>query len=320
MEHSVKRCLFISDRSFYSYSEKIEKELLFLGYNLTVFNHEYPDSNLGKILSKLHISTPLRVTRKIISTKLLKGEKYDLVIIIKGRGISLPLILQLKQFSDKVIGYNYDSFDFNSGPLSWYRHADKYCTFDYRDADLYQLPVVELFSSLSYKNHIKKVKYELSAIIRNHSERMRYIDRILSAIPNTETYIYIYDINIFTFILNFIKNPGLILKYSKYIHFKSLSYQEYSEVLCASNITIDYVYASQTGISLRCFEALASQTKIITNNPFIIRNNHFNDKNTIVFENSTSTDKLRERYYEIRNITPESYCRTITHFITDLIS
>lgn len=118
MNYTGKRCLFISDRSFYSYAERIDKELMSLGFELTVCNHEYPDSDFGKILSKLRLPFPLLITRKIISQKYLNGRKYELILIIKGRGLSRHLLMQLKSTGTKVIAHNYDTFKFNRTPLN----------------------------------------------------------------------------------------------------------------------------------------------------------------------------------------------------------
>jgi hypothetical protein len=315
-----KRCLLIVPRSFYSYSSYIQKQLSSLGYDVTTSNDEYPENVLGKIMGKLHIPILKLITEKVITKGFLNENKYDIILIVKGRGMSKGLIEKLNKISPKIVGYNFDSFEYNKAPLKWLKYITKYCTFDYRDAEKYNLSIVELFSSLP-ENQIPIIfKYDVSAIVRNHSKRLKYIDTVFSYLPVENKFIYIFEQNIFTFILNFLRNPVLYLKYKKLIYFKPLPYQHYTTILEASNFTVDFAHPNQSGITIRCFEALSAQTKIITNNPFVLRNKHFNDLNTIVFNNTSSPYLLKKQFDKIKRHLPAKYKRTISDFVTDLIS
>jgi hypothetical protein len=315
-----KKCLIIMPSGFYSYSAFLREAFLSLGYIPTISHDGYPNSIIGGIMGKLHIPLLLIVTNKVITQKFIKDETYDLVLIIKGRGMSISLLKKLKQICPKIIGYNWDSFNYDKAPLMWYKYVSKYFTFDYRDAEAHNLPVVELFSFIPDSPKPKTWKYEISVMGRNHSKRLQFIDEVLSNIPTEKKFIYIYEMNIFTFFENFIKNPFLYLKYKKYIFFKFLPYKDFTEILLNSNFIIDYAHPSQTGITVRCFEALSCQTKIITNNPFINRYEYFNATNTIVFNKSSDPSIFKDQYDRIYNQVPLKHKRTIYNFISDLIS
>jgi len=291
-----------------------------MGYEVTVSNHEYPDSVIGKIMGKLHIPLLLYITDNVISRRYINGELYDVILIVKGRGISIPLMKKLKQVSPKIVGYTFDSFQFNRAPLNWLNYANHYYTFDYRDGEQYSLPIVELFSSMSENNEPKSFEIEISAILRNHSDRLRYISKVFTNLPVENKYIYIFEQNLFTFIGNFIWNPFLYIQYFKYIFFKPLPYAEYARIMRKSNFTIDFAHPKQTGITIRCFEALSSQTKIITNNPFVSRYRYFDQNNTIVFTNSSDPTILKDQYRKIREHLSDNHNRTIIDVINDLIS
>ena len=51
------------------------------------------------------------------------------------------------------------------------------------------------------------------------------------------------------------------------MHYSPMSPLKYNEVLRSSNCALDYAHDSQTGITKRCFEALAAGVGVITNNP-----------------------------------------------------
>ncbi|MEB2776068.1 hypothetical protein SYJ56_12165 [Algoriphagus sp. D3-2-R+10] len=314
-----KKCLLISPQSFYFYSEYLSKTLASYDYDVVVSNDEYPDNTLGKIMGKLKIPLLRTITEKKIIKNFVDGNSYDLVLIIKGRGISPSLLKALKHVSTKVIGYSFDSFNYYDAPLKWLRHVDKFYTFDYRDGDKHDIPIIELFSSMPENNTRKVSSYKLSAIVRNHSDRLEYINKVLSNLEVENKFVFIYEQNVITFLQNFVKSPILYFKFWKHISFKPLPYSEYIRVLNESDFTIDFAHPAQSGITIRCFEALSSQTKIITNNPFVRRNNYFTDSNVILFEKDSDSTTLKEEFKKIESNVPEKHNRTINNFIEDLI-
>ena len=314
-----KTCLLIAPLSFYSYSEYIKNELTRIGYNVTLSNDEYPANTIGKIMGKLKIPLLLWITKKRLINEFLKGKKYDLTIIIKGRGMSSSLIKEIKKVCPKVISYTFDSLKYHPAPKKWLEDIDAFFTFDYRDAEKYNLEVIELFSSLPDTIGSKKESYEISAIARNHSKRLQFIDLVVTALPNCKRNIYIYEQNLATFISNFTRNPRLYFKYRRFIHFKPLSYKEYIDILNNSNFVIDFAHPDQSGITIRCYEAQSCGAKIITNNPYVFKDKHFNSDNTILLRGKSEIPTLQTKYKEIKNTVPEKYNRSINIFVNDLL-
>ena len=312
-------CLLIFPQSFYSFSNYIKNHLTSIGYDVETINDEFPDNTLGKIMGTLQMSIHTSISEKVITEKYVNGKTYDLILIFKGRGMSKSLIENFKLISPKVIAYNFDSFSYFKNAKSWYKSVNSYYTFDYKDAKDFCLPIIELFSSLPLSTNKKEIKYSVSAIVRNHSNRIKFIDNVLVGLNEKNTFVYIYEKNIISFVINFFKNPVLYMKYRKMIHFKTLSYDEYINVLNQSDFTIDYAHPKQTGITIRCFEASSCRTKTITNNAFVLNNSNFNSTNTIVFNQHTNMDDFRNNYKRIKNILPKLYNRSIGDFMTELL-
>lgn len=317
--NAVKTCLLIAPLSFYSYSDYLKTELTNLGYDVVLSNDEYPANALGKIMGKLQIPFLLKTTKRKIYKTFLKEKKYDITIIIKGRGISSSLISEIKKVCPLVIGYTFDSLKYHPAPKKWFKKLDVFFTFDYRDAEMNNLEIIELFSSLPETFSKKNESYEISGIARNHSKRLQFIDLIVSSLPDSKNYIYIYEQNIVTFFQNFISNPRLYFKYWKFIHFTPLSYNKYIDILNNSNFVIDFAHPDQTGITIRCYEAQSCGTKIITNNSFVFKDQHFNIENTILLNGKNEVQTLLKEYHQLKNLKSEKYNRSISVFVKDLL-
>ena len=316
----TKTCLIISPLSFYSFGTTLKNCLEEDGYEVTLDNDEYPANALGKILGKLGAFYLLRkMTLVAYKRRYKRNEKFDLVIIIKGRGVGTELIDFLRTFSSRVIAYNFDSFKFNPSPLDWFESVDRYCTFDIKDAEDYKLSLVHLFSALPEESPESVKKYDVSVVMRNHSQRLSFIDKIFTSIPKASRFIYIYESNYISFILKFISYPRLYMKYWQYIHFKSLPYQAFFNCLSQSKVTIDYAHPSQTGITIRCFEALSLGVSIITNNAYVFTNSAFDRRSVIHLGLCDDSSKLGADFEcLLQNITHRSV-RSIRAFMRELL-
>jgi hypothetical protein len=314
-----KRCLLIIPKHFYSFQKIIKSNLESLGYDVTVANDEYPENTLGLLIGKLRIPIRKKITEQRLRKDYLQRKHYDVALIFKGRGINLSTIRKLKEVCPRIIGYNWDSFTFNPSPLAWYRHVAKYCTFDYKDADTYQLPLVELFTTESPGDVKKEITYKFSAIFRNHSHRLRYLHRLIKQfeIQKKDIFIYIFEKNIFFTILNFFTSPVLYLKYLGTMHFTALENSRYIDILRRSCYTLDYAHPKQTGLTMRCFDALSTNTKIITNNEYITHSPYFLTSKPIVFK-LESTQTKHELDFSIDESQFHSR-RTVIDFLRELL-
>jgi hypothetical protein len=316
------RCLLVVPTSFYTFAQILAQALESHGYEVVVANDEYPNNVIGKILGTLRIQRLLnRLTLRAFKARFLGHEQhYELVLIVKGRGVGSALLQELRSHADRIVAYNFDSFGYHPAPLAWYREVDRYCTFDVVDAREHNLPRVDLFSSLPVAQGDKQRVYDVSAILRNHSDRLRYVHQVLHAIGPAQVFIYIFEKNVFTFAYNFVRNPLLYVRYWKSISFKSLPYPQYVSVLQLSNVTIDFAHPKQSGITIRCFEALSAGTKIITNNPHVLACPGFGENNVMVVQPGQSDMAgVRAAYERLCQSVAQVRHRTIKAFLEELI-
>ena len=322
MLNKERKCLLIIPKHFYSFQKQFKSELEDRGYIVTVANDEYPENVWGLLMGKLKVPLTKLITFNQIKNKFLKDQFFDQILIFKGRGLSAKLIDELKIHTTKIVGYNWDSFKFNSAPLAWYNKLTSYYTFDHKDSEEFNIPLVELFSSAkNITNAKKEIDQKYSAIFRNHSNRLKYLDKVVKyfGIKDNEIIIYIFEQNVFFAIINFLSSPILYLKYRKFIHSKFLDYSNYNTIIKNSAYTIDYAHPKQTGLTMRCFEALNAKTNIITNNSYISKSPFFRDLNPIVFDYENHSENGDLQSVNENKLISEWPKRTIVDFFNDIL-
>lgn len=270
--------------SFYAFGKTLSKSLEMQGYEVQLINDEFPANFIGKLLGKVGALSVLRrlTLREFQRRYSDEHEFFDVILIIKGRGVGPKLIELFKQISQRVVAYNFDSFEFNPSPLNWMKLVDRYCTFDIQDAKQHHIPLVHLFSALpsTYNNLPKCI--DVSVLMKNHSQRLAYTDQVINSLPHgLSKFIYIFEPNWISGVLGAIKCPSLYIKYWPHIHFKPLPYEKFLEVLGMSRITVDYAHPSQTGITIRCFEASSLGVSIVTNNPHVVEHPFFQQASVV---------------------------------------
>jgi hypothetical protein len=316
----MKSCLIISPTSFYGLHSSIAKEISSRGYYVTIMNDEYPNSQLGLLIGNFANALSRLITYRHYYALLNNSSiKYDLIVIFKGRGVSLRLIELLRNHAQRVISYNWDSLRYFNGPINWYKSVDKYSTFDFTDSNEINVQRIDLFSERC-STEISNKNIDISCIMKNHSDRLVYLDRIYKALNKTNTfYIYIYEKNFLTLLRNLFRHPLLIYRWRKFIYFKGLSIDDFLQKLGSSKFTLDYAHPKQSGITMRCFQAMAFGTRIITNNKSVALPGSFTCNHAFVFDVNNDPAELIEYVAININNPAEIKCRSIKHFANELL-
>lgn len=319
----MKKSLLIMPLNFYSMASQMQAALKKCGYETVLCNDRYPDNLLTKVLWKAGITKILYQTtfNHIKKNFLRNGTKYDICIIIKGYGMLKKLIDEIHKCCPYIVGYNFDSFAFHPLSLTWYKHVDKFYTFDYADAQKYNLDIVELYSAIPDigERALKSRDYEISVIQKNHSDRLPYIADVLSILKPNRAFVYLYESNVVTMLLNMARHPIEYMKLHRYIHFRTLVYSDYIDILSNSSVTLDFAHPKQSGITMRCFEAASCGCKIITNNSETRK--CFASDSVLIYQGKTdSAETFVADYKKLLSSDITVKRRTIIDFVNDLTS
>lgn len=313
-----KRALLVMPLGFYSFAKVFAEGLRELGYAVETANDEYPANPIGRAMGKLDLAMCRWLTRRKFLKRILPGKRWDLIVIIKGRGIGPELVVDMKKHATRVVGYHFDALAYDPSTSRWGKDVDRVTTFDYRDAQERGWPLVELFSSQASPDSTPDKTIRVSAIQRNHSGRLRFLDQVLDVFGEGNSFVFLFEKDWGTFAVNALRSPYLYWKWRKHISRTALPYERYREVLAASEFTIDFAHPHQTGATMRSFEALALGTKLVTSNSWMLEGQYFGDHNTVVFD-PRKPEVLRARVDALTGIIPLIHCRSPIDVLNEII-
>lgn len=319
-ETARRRCLLIAPLTFYSFHRTLATALEKGGFSVDVMNEEFPENPIGKVLGKIALSLLRRSTLRGLNARLGAKFQYDLVLIVKGRGLGTAALRYLRSRAQRIVGYNFDSFNFNPSPRDWHMLTDRYATFDIVDAKQTGLPLVHLFSAVNALPVLGERSFGVSIIQRVHSDRLVQAERLLEALPPGWTpFVFLYESSRLLFLLGFIRRPRLYLRMWRYISFKSLPYDEAMAALAQSRVTFDYAHPRQSGITVRCFEAQSLGVAILTNNHAALESGLFESGSIACLTRDASKEQLRTLLESLALANPQPRIRSIDDFLDELL-
>lgn len=314
-----QRCLLIAPLTFYTFHERLRAALESRGYYVELMNEEYPSNTFGKILARTILPIARFTTLAALRRHLHKASRYDLVLIVKGRGMSQQAIKLLREHADRVVAYTWDSFDYSPSPLDWKDETNRFATFDIVDSERHGLPLVHLFTGTTSKTQPTKPDYDLSVVMRVHSQRLHYVDRAVRSLKGRPVFVYLYAGSLFTYIPHALRAPLAAWRLRRHIFHKALGYEQAMDAIANSKATLDYTHPLQSGITVRSFEALSMRVPVITNNPHAARAGVFGDGDVVIFPLDGDPKRLPDLIARLAQGETRQTIRTMDEFMADLL-
>lgn len=179
----------------------------------------------------------------------------------------------------KTILYIWDKLEYTSHKNS-YKSYDYVYTFDKGDAKEYNFIFRPTFFLDYFRENLKPYRereYDLYYIGQiREMKRIEIIQEFYKVLKEKKK-------NIFIKLFKDRKNKKIEIDDNILLEEK-INYEENINRMKNSKVTLDISYKNQKGLTLRCFEALATETKIITDNPDIKNYDFYNPKNIFCLE------------------------------------
>jgi hypothetical protein len=271
---------------FYDYEDAIVGLLTKYGANVVSYTDQPNLLSFGLL-------TPILKRVEVLKKLLIKHHEkkildycsrinFDKVLIIKGTGLSLGFIRELrsKQKNSEFILYQWDSLARLPGIQEKFPFFDRLLTFDRLDT----LKNAELtFRPLFYRSEILKNSLTLSIDIAFigwlHADRLKAMNKLeLMAKNNGLTYyIYLYT-GFLTWFRLFLKGQA------NNVHFLSLNYKRLQDINSKSRVIYDVPHQEQSGLTMRVIEALGARKKIVTTSLDIVNYNFYSKNNIHIID------------------------------------
>lgn len=279
---------------------KIKKN--FIHKYLNIFNrlilkkYDYWDNLILKIGNNSHIKDLEKI----------KNKKYDFAIIICPYHFSEKFILKLKNHTDKIIAYSWESL--NDKKVSNYIQIKKYISnfFCFDKNTISKYPNLNIKYSTNFFYPIKEIEklnsentnQNIISYVGNLADRRDLIiEKILDNIHLNK-----YKKNIHIVVPTEFDRTSLSTKYNFNYLDGGISLHEYLRITAKSNIVIDIKVGWQNGFTFRLFEAVHLKKKIITTNSFVTELEFYHPNNIFIFNEESASkldDFLEKPYFEI---------------------
>lgn len=313
----MKVLLFSPDT--FGYYKKIINVLESKGHSVNWINHIYVKSNFDRVKSRLMPSLTSKLTEKHFINEINWQGDYELIIVIKGEGLSECLLDKMKQgFSKaKFVYYSWDSLSNVKGVKGKFKYFDAIKSFDRIDCqNIENLKYLPLFYSREYRRKVSRVsenKYSAAFVGTLHSNRFSDVLGMASLVEknlNKPAYTFFYYPSKPVFKVLKVINKTFRKIPIEEVSFDKLSVQAVSDVMCDSEVIIDYGHPDQTGLTMRTIETLGINKKLITNNKLVMEEPFYKTENIFVIGQQNDQELaefLTSPYVPVSNEIYQSY-------------
>ena len=204
--------------------------------------------------------------------------KLDYALVIRPDQFPISVIEELKKKTKKLIAYQWDGIEKFPKVKDYFSLFDTFFCFDSEDEKNKIKPITNFYFDCiepAYKefNHQKPQLYFVGLYWENREEK---IDRFIERMSNKHV-----ELNIFIqyYHKNEIKNPKI-----KYIK-NRITFLENLKNVEKADVLLDFVDPVHNGLSIRFFEGMYYQKKVITDNVMVKNYDFYHPNNIFVLEN-----------------------------------
>lgn len=290
----ISRRVVIVTPRFFGYEKAIATEFESQGFEARVVDERPSNNSIVKVIVRLWPALLSWLIRrhfaKIESS--LQGQPVDLVLFIKGEVVPLGFIERLRAAYPRAVFafYAYDAFHNSPRGRALLALMDHAYSFDPVD--------VERIRGLSYKPLFftsqfhplgagEAKTFDLAFVGTVHSGRHRIVTALFAA--GQHNFGFFFSPARWHHALERLLRSDVRSIPRADVSFSKLSHAEVADVFRHARAVIDVQRDGQAGLTMRTFEVLGSGTKLITTNPFIVREPFYDRRWVYLLEGETAS-------------------------------
>ena len=283
--------------NFFEYPQIIKTELEQMGHIVDYFDDRPSTSGIVKAIIRVNKNLIHHYIKKYFDNimEIVSGYTYDVVFVISGQSFSFDekMVERLKesQPNARYILYQWDSQKNFAYIKKLQKYFDKCYSFDKNDVEEnIGLQFLPLFYSRQYEKIAKKKssepKYDFCFVGTAHPKKYKFINE-MSAQLNTvfpKQFIYFFFPSRIVYFYRKVRNKELWKAHYKEFHYAPMKKDELEGVMVQSRCIMDSAQAGQIGLTIRVFEALGAEKKLITTNTDIVNYDFYCEENIYVYD------------------------------------
>jgi hypothetical protein len=282
-----KKVLLIAPR-FFSYEQEIRNELQRRGAKVDFVPDRPFDSPLMKAITRFRrqwiISTADRFYQNALEN--LGRTSYDLILIINGQTVSSTILAELRRAfpTAKRVLYMWDSMQNRPHAVAGLTYFDQCFTFDPQCAQRYGMRFRPLFFSPAFEGCLtESFNHHVSFVGTAHTDRYAVVHAVSQILePRFQCYWYLYLQAPWVYWTYCAINPAFRDSSISEFRFSALDKNEVRNIFFGSQAILDIEHPLQTGLTMRTFETIGAQKKLITTNRQIAEYDFFSDNICII--------------------------------------
>ena len=287
-EKFEKKQILLIAPNYFGYDQEIKKKLENLGAKVD-FIYDRPFSTpLMKAVTRLRRDFVLPIADHFFEEQLLRFSRasYDIVFVVQGEGLSPKTLSSFRTLFPQasLVLYMWDSFRNKPSLVGNISLFDRCFSFDSKDCSTYGMQFRPLFFNDGIDSlQVEETHYDVSFIGTAHSDRYSIVKNLHQALPtNSKTYFYLYLQAKWYYHYQRLANQHLAGAKISEFEFTPLAKSKVQEVFGQSFSVLDIEHPDQIGLTMRTFETLGAQKKLITTNKAVIEYDFFNPDNIFV--------------------------------------
>jgi len=311
------RILYVN--KYINLSKPIIEELIKMGFEVDVLIESLPHFDKSSLVHKIsNIFYRLILNNKTyfikkekaifekFAEKRLKNKKYDIAFFIRADTFSERLLKKVRKQSDKMVSYQWDGLERFPRIFDYYKYFDRKLVFDGNDIKkFYQynlLPISNFHYLEKSSQSSKKKELDLFYVGGGLAERIKWA-------YNIEKYSKENNLK-FKAILTIPEFHDELKTDSVSLQHRGISLDENRKYALITKSILDFKMDSHDGASLRIFDCLVQEQKLITNNHTLRDYDFYHPDNIFItdFEDLTGLKEFLETpYHPIERKIVEKY-------------
>ena len=229
---------------------------------------------------------------------------FDIFFLIRGEIITEDFLISLKQKNPNAmfIMYQWDSIKNNSNYVHLLSYFDKVFTFDMVDAQKLNINYLPLFYTKKYEDLelSNDKKYDLVFFGSYNADRLEILKKINKECLKLDLvfkhHLFIQKLLLLKKIIFF----QIKFKDLKYLSTEPVSTDEILENYKITKAVLDIENLRQNGFTMRTFEVLGANLKLITTNKRILKESIYNKM--IIFLLNRESPFLKRSFFEVQGV------------------